>query len=159
MSPRVADHDGAAGVACETCVAACCRAGSTVMLTSIELQKHRRAMKLRQLVKERTFRQEVAVTADELDDAGNHRAVETTLSVPPHHGLYVFLTDCGNLEERGADGGENRRCTVYDQRPTACRNFEPGSPACISARARFGLDGHEPTQTLHRDEPLRIRGL
>ncbi|HEX4862640.1 MAG TPA: hypothetical protein VFV02_01120 [Acidimicrobiales bacterium] len=130
-----------------------------MMLTSAELQTHRRAMTLRQLVKGRTFRQDVSVTADELDDSRGHRAVETILSVPPHHGLYVFLTDCGNLEEQGADGGENRRCTVYERRPTACRNFEPGSPACLSARARFGLDGHEATQPLHRDEPLRIRGL
>ena len=114
-------------------------------------------MSVRQLVKSRTFRQDVAVTADELDDGGSHRAIETTLAVPAHHGLYAFLTDCGNLEGPRDNGTENRRCTVYENRPTACRNFEPGSAACLAARARFGLDGHEPTQPLHREEPLQIR--
>lgn len=146
------------GISCDTCVAACCRAGSSIMLTSIEKQRHRRAMDLRQLIKPRTYRQEVSVTADELDESGSHQAVDAALSVPPHHGLYVLLTDCHNLEER-KDGSEvNRPCAVYENRPTACRNFEPGSSACLSARARFGLDGHDPTTSLKRTEPLRIDG-
>lgn len=27
-------------------------------------------------------------------------------------------------------------CTIYESRPLLCRVFEPGSPACLAARAR-----------------------
>jgi hypothetical protein len=128
------------------------------MLTSIELQKHRRAMSLKTLVKRQAHRQEVGVTADQIGDNGQHVPLETTLSLPSHHGMYVFLLDGRNLETSRADGGENKHCTVYDQQPTGCRNFEPGSRACLSTRAKFGLDGHEPTAVLNREHPLRFQG-
>jgi Fe-S-cluster containining protein len=147
-----------AEVTCETCVAACCRAGSTIMLTTIELQRHRRAMTIKPLIKPQAYRQEVSVTADEIRENGEHAPVDTTLSVPPHHGMYVFLLDCKHLEESRADSGENKHCTVYEERPAACRNFEPGSSACLSARAKFGVDGHEPGAILNREQPLRFQG-
>jgi Fe-S-cluster containining protein len=128
------------------------------MLTSLEQQKQRRAMTLKALVKPRPYRQDVAVTADEIGEDGQHLPIDTTLSLPPHHGMYVLLLDCRNLEGTRPDGGENKRCTIYEDRPTACRNFEPGSSACLSARAKFGLDGHEPTAALNRDQPLRFQG-
>lgn len=31
-------------------------------------------------------------------------------------------------------------CKVYDQRPQVCREFEPGSEACIRSRKAFGID-------------------
>lgn len=30
-------------------------------------------------------------------------------------------------------------CKVYDDRPRVCREFEPGSEACLRARARFHI--------------------
>jgi len=30
-------------------------------------------------------------------------------------------------------------CSVYDDRPRVCREFEPGSEACLRARAHFNI--------------------
>jgi len=35
--------------------------------------------------------------------------------------------------------GERCSCTIYDRRPGACRAFEPGSSACLLARAAAGV--------------------
>jgi Fe-S-cluster containining protein len=32
-------------------------------------------------------------------------------------------------------------CLVYDARPRACREFEPGGAACLGARRRVGVEG------------------
>lgn len=34
------------------------------------------------------------------------------------------------------------RCTIYDDRPGLCREFEAGSDDCVEARQRFGLAIH-----------------
>ena len=31
-------------------------------------------------------------------------------------------------------------CSVYEQRPESCRNFETGSERCLAARRRVGID-------------------
>jgi Fe-S-cluster containining protein len=35
--------------------------------------------------------------------------------------------------------GEKAHCAIYEWRPSPCREFEAGSDACNSARARHGL--------------------
>jgi Fe-S-cluster containining protein len=35
----------------------------------------------------------------------------------------------------------NVRCSIYDERPGLCREFEPGSPDCLAARRKMGLEG------------------
>ena len=35
--------------------------------------------------------------------------------------------------------GKQVRCTVYEQRPSPCREVEPGDDKCTRARARHGL--------------------
>ncbi|QJR82347.1 YkgJ family cysteine cluster protein [Alteromonas pelagimontana] len=35
--------------------------------------------------------------------------------------------------------GEDIRCEIYEQRSTTCREFEPGSVACLKARVKHGL--------------------
>lgn len=35
--------------------------------------------------------------------------------------------------------GQQVQCIVYDQRPSPCREVEPGDDKCIRARARHGL--------------------
>jgi Fe-S-cluster containining protein len=147
-----------AEVSCDNCVAACCRAGQSIMLNALEYQQHRRAMTLKRLLKAESHRQEVAVDMWRVDEKGKQVAAPGSLSIPPHHGFYVFLTDCGNLGPCSQEGAENRRCGVYDDRPGACRRFEMGSEACLSTRAKYGLDGHEARDTLQRGEPLRFKG-
>ena len=127
------------------------------MLSSAEYQRHRKAMRLKTLLRPKAQRQEVSVTAGEVQ-GGSYTAVDTTLSVPAHRGLHVLLSDCGNLEPGNELGRDNLRCGIYDERPTACRSFEVGSPACISTRAKFGLDGHEASQPLHREKPIKMVG-
>jgi hypothetical protein len=94
-------EDGMAQVTCETCVAACCRAGSTIMLTTIELQRHRRAMTIKPLVKPQAYRQEVSVTSDEISENGEHAPVDTTLSVPPTTGCMSFFLTARTLKNPG----------------------------------------------------------
>ena len=36
--------------------------------------------------------------------------------------------------------GQSCACTVYEHRPTACRNFTAGSPACLYGRRWAGLE-------------------
>jgi hypothetical protein len=36
------------------------------------------------------------------------------------------------------------RCTIYPDRPTSCRDLEPGSPNCVFARRRVGLSPATP---------------
>jgi Fe-S-cluster containining protein len=45
---------------------------------------------------------------------------------------------CGAL--RGAPG-RRVRCDIYEVRPAACRKVEPGSRACLLARAEKGIPG------------------
>jgi Fe-S-cluster containining protein len=48
------------------------------------------------------------------------------------------LTTCVALE---GEVGEEVSCTIYENRPRACRNFQAGSMACEMARsAIFGSD-------------------
>jgi uncharacterized protein len=57
--------------------------------------------------------------------------------IPPH------LVDWANLRMRckgdrcvalNGELGKNVTCAIYAQRPLVCRNFEPGSKACLQAR-------------------------
>jgi Fe-S-cluster containining protein len=38
--------------------------------------------------------------------------------------------------------GVRAACGIYEWRPSPCREFEPGSPACQRARMRHGLQEH-----------------
>lgn len=37
--------------------------------------------------------------------------------------------------------GEEATCKVYENRPGVCREFTPGSEACLHARVQWGLSG------------------
>lgn len=40
--------------------------------------------------------------------------------------------------------GSQTACAIYEWRPSPCREFEAGSPACTRARARHGLGACDP---------------
>jgi Fe-S-cluster containining protein len=40
---------------------------------------------------------------------------------------------------------ETGRCRHYEHRPTACRDFEPGSLSCVEHREQRGIAGPHPT--------------
>ena len=56
------------------------------------------------------------------------------VQIPPGYGLYELKTGCANL-------GDDNRCSIYPFRPGCCRDFSVGSPACLEARRKAGLDG------------------
>ncbi len=143
-------------ITCDNCVAACCRAGFSAQFTDLEASDFRRDTPLYAHTKPKPYKQDIPVTKIELDRNGHPALFQDTMSVPKHHGMYVFLTNCGRLGEPATEGQENRLCGQYETRPTACRNFAAGSPACLSIRAQFGLDGHEAIKPLVRDEPIRF---
>ncbi len=70
-------------------------------------------------------------------------------SVPD--GLWVPVTD-HTARMRGTDHGrprctalygpvgEKATCSIYEWRPSPCREFEEGSDACAQARRRHGLE-------------------
>lgn len=50
--------------------------------------------------------------------------------------MFVDSITCSLLEGAIGDGC---KCSVYNQRPQACRDLEPGSKACLKAREGVGL--------------------
>ncbi len=54
-----------------------------------------------------------------------------------NYGRYMLLGACKYLvtDENGWE-----RCGVYDERPQVCRDFEMGSPKCLTLRQLAGLD-------------------
>jgi hypothetical protein len=54
-------------------------------------------------------------------------------------GSYLELRrDGGRCAALAGGGGERYACTVYDDRPQACRDFTAGTSACLLARRRVG---------------------
>lgn len=111
-------------VSCETCVAACCRAPIDMMLTKKEFKQHRGPMDLLEIVKPQPVEHRVRLT--------ENRDKEVTL--PPNYGLFELQSGCGNLTD-------DHRCSIYRKRPQCCRELAVGSPECLRARRRAGLDG------------------
>jgi hypothetical protein len=46
---------------------------------------------------------------------------------------------CAALEREDAGAGARYRCSIYDDRPRTCRDFEQGGRHCLVARRRVGL--------------------
>ncbi len=132
---------GGSEISCTNCVAACCRASTSMMLEHDEAYRNRRSMSLGTLVKERNRPQLVGVPVEIIDADGRRGREVRPMRLPPKTGFYLLLEDCGNLTE-------DNMCGVYEERPNACANYQVGSQECLDARAVFGLDGHEAQQEL-----------
>jgi hypothetical protein len=63
-------------------------------------------------------------------------AVEVTASTCRMRGTDHARPRCAALM---GSIGERASCAIYEWRPSPCREFEAGSDACNSARARHGL--------------------
>jgi len=50
----------------------------------------------------------------------------------PRHGGFACIALAGRI-------GQRVSCSIYEQRPQFCREFKPGSPACLKARRRAGV--------------------
>jgi Fe-S-cluster containining protein len=122
-------------VSCDNCTAACCRAGSLVVLDEIEHQKHRKAMALRTLIRFRRYAQAAFIEAEGINPDGTKYPMPMVIKVPANRGAYLMEQDCGRLEDN--------KCGIYEERPQACRDYKVGSPECIEARAAAGLKQEE----------------
>ena len=85
-----------------------------------------------------SFRVDFAV--DELDENGGPvpagLAVEVTAHTCRMRGTDHSPPRCAALTGKL---GQQVACGIYEWRPAPCREFEAGSPACNSARARHAL--------------------
>jgi uncharacterized protein len=85
-----------------------------------------------------SFRVDFAV--DELDDKGGcvpgGLAVEVTGATCRMRGTDHSPPRCAALTGKL---GQQVACGIYEWRPSPCREFEAGSAACNTARARHGL--------------------
>lgn len=76
----------------------------------------------------------------ELDEHGGTvpagLAVEVTASTCRMRGTDHTPARCAALTGRI---GQRVACGIYEWRPNPCRELEPGSDACLRARARHGL--------------------
>lgn len=82
----------------------------------------------------------VDFSVHELDEQGGvvpaALAVEVTTSTQRLRGTDHTPPRCAALTGRI---GQGAACGIYEWRPSPCREFEAGSDACLSARARHGL--------------------
>lgn len=132
-SERVTNNNS--GVSCENCTAACCRAGTLMILSETDHQNNRKAMALRRLAKATRQVQPVLIQAEGVKSDGTKYPIPMLINIPAHHGAYVMSKDCGRLK--------GNRCGIYDDRPQACKDYIVGSPECLEARAAAGLDQEE----------------
>lgn len=67
--------------------------------------------------------------------AGQHHLVRQTQ--PGHFSQRAFMTKSdGSCVHLGTAENENA-CRIYSERGTTCRDFEAGSPQCISFRRQY----------------------
>jgi Fe-S-cluster containining protein len=82
----------------------------------------------------------VDFSVHELEDAGGSvpsgLAVEVNRNIARMRGTDHQPARCAALSGKL---GEKIGCGIYEWRPSPCREFEQGSPACNMARRRHGL--------------------
>jgi hypothetical protein len=63
--------------------------------------------------------------------------------VTAREGAFVIARPSGQCVAlaRDDEGQRSYACTIYEQRPQHCRDFEVGGPNCLEARQRVGLSG------------------
>lgn len=66
-----------------------------------------------------------------------YEAGRSTEPLPANYGRYALLGDCQYL---ATDQNGWEYCSVYEERPQVCRDFEMGSPKCLSLRLLAGVD-------------------
>jgi Fe-S-cluster containining protein len=136
-----------AEVSCQNCVAACCKGNPllTMQLSTEEVAFMRAGGNVFQTVAEPADhdRDDVIypVGMQVYPDRGTFQwQVERGREhepLPAGFGRYALVGACKYLET-DANGWE--RCSVYDQRPAVCRNFQLASPKCLTFRIREGVD-------------------
>jgi Fe-S-cluster containining protein len=140
-------------ISCQTCVAACCRAGSAILLSETEVSLHKRALgNPKPILRPKKYPQQLEQDIEGISD-GKPTKVRTILDVPQNHGAYILLIDCTNIQP-----DQGYACANYDNRPSACQVYGMGSEACLAARAAFGLDGHPQRISPEiRTDPIKVK--
>lgn len=114
-------------IACENCVAACCKAPVNMQLTEAEHKIHSKTMDLKLTVKPRSYQQRIRREGSETG----------YMEIPAGFGVFELVSGCANLTEAN-------RCSIYNTRPQCCRDYTVGSAMCRRARREAGLDADRP---------------
>jgi Fe-S-cluster containining protein len=136
---------------CQSCVGACCR-GSWLVLDSSEAEHLRvggtklsvvmAEFVLRDLIDSRKtidLRLEALKAlykTTPADDPLREKIFSTAsiiFELDKDQEYYEMSGSCGYLDENG-------RCSSYEDRPTICREFEPGESACMNFRHKAGIE-------------------
>lgn len=112
---------------CDSCTAACCRAGMQMIMTSSEVLMNSLRIRRKVEIPAQSEPQFVAFRNRETGEI-------TEKIIPPDTEVSRLQVDCGNLTP-------DNRCGIFDSpyRPQACINFEPGSEACMYSREQAGI--------------------
>jgi uncharacterized protein (TIGR03083 family) len=124
-------------IACENCVAACCKAPVRMSLTADEYKRHSKTMDLSIIAKPSNFAQRIV----------SENADQPTVTIPSGFGLYLLESGCANLTR-------DNRCSIYASRPKCCADYAVGSSACLKARRNAGLDADRPL--IDEEEPPEL---
>ncbi|HET7827558.1 MAG TPA: YkgJ family cysteine cluster protein [Candidatus Saccharimonadales bacterium] len=135
-------------VSCQNCRAACCkgRPALIMQLSPAELEFMRASGNILQPIEEPVdYDREDARYPIGIASVDNERrtirwlfeAGRETEPLPSGMGRYALLGTCKYLE---TDEAGWERCSVYEDRPQVCRDFEEGSDKCLLLRKLEGLD-------------------
>jgi len=109
------------------CSGECCKAKTMIWLSRKERKAYDFAMKLKTEV---PITQKLLVLPALSEE-------EPRRVIPPGFGQFQLIEDCGQLTD------ENQ-CGIYERKPEACNNLEPGTIPCLIIRARAGYEDEMP---------------
>jgi hypothetical protein len=141
---EMSDHNPE--ISCESCIGACCRKHTMIVMSREEVKNNQRKMRLKKVAGILPFDQSYLMEAEGRDEAGRAIPIPTVLNVPAGYGAYILTADCGNLTA-------DNQCVIYDspERPAACAALKVGDEQCLAARAAFYLDGVS-VELIHKPE-------
>ena len=142
-----------AEISCENCTSACCRADTLVELTLEEVSLLiRGGTKLLTVAMPSPHDRDDVIypIGHEYDpDTGNRAWIlEKARPFEPlaaNMGRYILATDCAYV---GTNEVGQSICTIYEERPAICREFEMGGDKCQRIRENRGVE-----------IPVEIQGL
>jgi Fe-S-cluster containining protein len=128
-------------VACSNCEGACCQGGNMdLSMEEASFLVEKGASLLLLVPPEDYDRDEVisplTIMVSE-DSPSEFKMASTMEPLAAGFGRFIMTRVCPYLDE-SSEGWP--KCTAYEDRPAACRNFEMGSESCLSARQTYGVD-------------------
>lgn len=135
-------------ISCNNCQAACCQGNTLIKLSRTELKFMEKGGNTFITVAKpkKRDRENVAYPQGyEIDEDGKQQLIyrkgHETYPLQRDYGRYLMLGECAYL---AVDDSGWQHCSVYEDRPAACSEFEVGSYACRLLRVINGVDDESP---------------